>query len=142
MTDVTRAWPRIAGSGTRAVTVTPTDTELVEACLAGRRDAFDAMVEWHHRAVYRFCVRFVGRHEDARDLVQDCSSARIAGCSASRGTPRSAPGCNASASTSFEQGERARSADASPAERQGRPYRQLNGTEAMTRASGTRATSR
>lgn len=71
MTDVTRAWPRIAGSGTRAVTVTPTDTELVEACLAGRRDAFDAMVEWHHRAVYRFCVRFVGHHEDARHLVQD-----------------------------------------------------------------------
>lgn len=67
----TCAWPRIAGSGTEAVTLTPTDTELVEACLAGHHDAFDAIVERHHRAMYRFCLRFVGHHEDARHLVQD-----------------------------------------------------------------------
>jgi len=54
------------------VTVTnPTDAELVEACLAGRREAFDAIVERHRRHVYQLCYRFVGNHEDASDLAQD-----------------------------------------------------------------------
>jgi len=44
---------------------------LVEACLAGRRDAFDLIVERHRRAVYHLCYRFVGNHEDASDLAQD-----------------------------------------------------------------------
>jgi RNA polymerase sigma-70 factor (ECF subfamily) len=44
---------------------------LVEACLAGRRDAFDLIVERHRRAVYHVCYRFVGNHEDASDLAQD-----------------------------------------------------------------------
>ena len=44
---------------------------LVEACLAGRRDAFDLIVERHRRAVYQLCYRFVGNHEDASDLSQD-----------------------------------------------------------------------
>ena len=44
---------------------------LVEACLAGRRDAFDLIVERHRRAVYHLCYRFVGNHEDASDLTQD-----------------------------------------------------------------------
>ena len=44
---------------------------LVAACLAGRREAFDIIVERHRRAVYRLCYRFVGNHEDASDLSQD-----------------------------------------------------------------------
>jgi RNA polymerase sigma-70 factor (ECF subfamily) len=44
---------------------------LVEACLAGRRDAFDIIVERHRRAVYQLCYRFVANHEDASDLAQD-----------------------------------------------------------------------
>src|SRR5687768_18292324 len=44
---------------------------LVEACLSGRRDAFDLIVERHRRAVYQLCYRFVGNHEDASDLSQD-----------------------------------------------------------------------
>jgi RNA polymerase sigma-70 factor (ECF subfamily) len=44
---------------------------LVEACLAGRNDAFDLIVERHRRAVYQLCYRFVGSHEDASDLSQD-----------------------------------------------------------------------
>jgi len=44
---------------------------LVEACLAGRRDAFDLIVERHRRAVYQLCYRFVANHEDASDLAQD-----------------------------------------------------------------------
>ena len=54
------------------MTVTnPTDAELVEACLAGRREAFDVIVERHQRHVYQLCYRFVGNHEDASDLAQD-----------------------------------------------------------------------
>lgn len=47
------------------------DVALVEACLAGRRDAFDVIVERHRRHVYQLCYRFVGNHEDASDLAQD-----------------------------------------------------------------------
>jgi RNA polymerase sigma-70 factor, ECF subfamily len=44
---------------------------LIAACLAGRREAFDIIVERHRRAVYQLCYRFVGNHEDASDLAQD-----------------------------------------------------------------------
>jgi RNA polymerase sigma-70 factor (ECF subfamily) len=47
------------------------ERQLVAACLAGRRDAFDLIVERHRRTVYRLCYRFVGNHEDASDLAQD-----------------------------------------------------------------------
>jgi RNA polymerase sigma-70 factor, ECF subfamily len=47
------------------------ESQLVAACLAGRRDAFDLIVERHRRAVYQLCYRFVGNHEDASDLSQD-----------------------------------------------------------------------
>jgi len=54
------------------VTVTnETDAELVQACLAGRREAFDLLVERHQRHVYQLCYRFAGNHEDANDLAQD-----------------------------------------------------------------------
>lgn len=44
---------------------------LVDACLAGRTEAFDLIVERHRRSVYQLCYRFVGNHEDASDLAQD-----------------------------------------------------------------------
>jgi RNA polymerase sigma-70 factor, ECF subfamily len=44
---------------------------LVDACLAGRRDAFDLIVERHRRTIYQLCYRFVANHEDASDLAQD-----------------------------------------------------------------------
>lgn len=47
------------------------DRALVDACRAGRREAFDRLVGRHRRAVYRLCYRFVGNHEDATDLTQD-----------------------------------------------------------------------
>ena len=47
------------------------ESALVEASLAGRPGAFDAIVERHRRAVYQLCYRFVGNHEDASDLSQD-----------------------------------------------------------------------
>ncbi len=47
------------------------DRTLVDACLAGRREAFDAIVPRHQRQVYQLCYRFAGNHEDASDLAQD-----------------------------------------------------------------------
>ena len=47
------------------------DRALVAACLAGRIEGFDLVVERHKRSVYHLCFRFVGRHEDAADLSQE-----------------------------------------------------------------------
>ncbi len=47
------------------------ERELVAACVAGRLDAFDVIVERHRRTVYQLCYRFVGNHEDASDLSQE-----------------------------------------------------------------------
>jgi RNA polymerase sigma-70 factor (ECF subfamily) len=48
-----------------------TDDELVGACLDGRRDAFDVIVERHQKSVYHVCYRFTGNHADASDLSQE-----------------------------------------------------------------------
>jgi RNA polymerase sigma-70 factor (ECF subfamily) len=61
-------------SGAPATTATLAELDegqLVAACLAGRREAFDVIVERHRRTVYLLCYRFVGNHEDASDLSQD-----------------------------------------------------------------------
>jgi RNA polymerase sigma-70 factor (ECF subfamily) len=47
------------------------DPALVDEFLAGRREAFDVIVERHRRQVYLLCYRFAGNHEDASDLAQD-----------------------------------------------------------------------
>lgn len=47
------------------------DHALVRECLAGRRGAFDVLVERHRRHVYQLCYRFAGNHEDASDLAQE-----------------------------------------------------------------------
>lgn len=47
------------------------DRALVDACLQGRREAFDVIVRRHQRQVYGVCYRFVGNHEEASDLAQD-----------------------------------------------------------------------
>jgi RNA polymerase sigma-70 factor, ECF subfamily len=47
------------------------DGDVVEACLAGDREAFDTIVDRHRRHVYQLCYRYVGNHEDAADLAQD-----------------------------------------------------------------------
>src|SRR5713226_6209748 len=70
---LTRTWSMAerATPGCMVTVTNPTDAELVEACLGGRRDAFDTIVERHRRRVYQLCYRFVGNHEDASDLAQD-----------------------------------------------------------------------
>lgn len=47
------------------------DAALVRLAQAGRREAFDVIVQRHQRHVYQLCYRFVGSHEDAADLAQD-----------------------------------------------------------------------
>ncbi len=47
------------------------DRALVDASLAGRTEAFDAIVQRHQQAVYRLCYRFARSREDAMDLSQD-----------------------------------------------------------------------
>ena len=47
------------------------DRALIQAFLAGHRDAFDVIVERHRKHVYQLCYRFLGNHEDAADLTQD-----------------------------------------------------------------------
>src|SRR5207245_7759582 len=49
------------------------EAALVDACLSGRPEAFDVIVERHRRPVYQLCYRFVGNHEDASDLTQEIS---------------------------------------------------------------------
>jgi RNA polymerase sigma-70 factor, ECF subfamily len=62
------------------------DTALVEACLAGDREAFDVIVRRHQRNVYQLCYRFAGNHEDASDLAQDVFIRAYRGLRSFRGT--------------------------------------------------------
>src|SRR5919201_1926526 len=50
---------------------TADDAAVVAACVAGRTEAFDLIVERHRRHVYQLCYRFVGNHDDASDLAQE-----------------------------------------------------------------------
>jgi len=61
------------------------DHGLVDACLSGRPEAFDLIVERHKRAVYQLCFRFVRNHEDANDLSQDVFLRAYRGLRAFRG---------------------------------------------------------
>jgi RNA polymerase sigma-70 factor (ECF subfamily) len=47
------------------------DRALVEATLAGDRQAFGLFVERETRAVYRSCLRILGRPHDAEDVTQE-----------------------------------------------------------------------
>ena len=55
----------------RSLFVDMNEEQLVAACVAGHREAFEIIVERHRRTVYQLCYRFVGNHEDASDLSQD-----------------------------------------------------------------------
>jgi RNA polymerase sigma-70 factor (ECF subfamily) len=47
------------------------DRALVDAVLSGDRQAFGILVERETRAVYRACLRIVGRPHDAEDVTQE-----------------------------------------------------------------------
>ena len=61
------------------------ESQLIQACIAGRPDAFDVIVERHRRTVYQLCYRFVGNHEDASDLSQDVFLRAFRGLKSFRG---------------------------------------------------------
>src|SRR5438067_11334418 len=63
--------PDPAPASDRSLLVDMNEEQLVAACLAGHREAFEIIVERHRRTVYQLCYRFVGNHEDASDLSQD-----------------------------------------------------------------------
>ena len=63
--------PEVGTAANRAALAELDEGQLVAACLAGQREAFDLIVERHRRSVYLLCYRFVGNHEDASDLSQD-----------------------------------------------------------------------
>ena len=47
------------------------DRALVDAVLAGNRDAFSIVVERESSAVFRVCLRILGRPRDAEDAAQE-----------------------------------------------------------------------
>ena len=47
------------------------DRALVDAVLAGDRDLFRVLVEREQVAVYRTCLRILGRPHDAEDAAQE-----------------------------------------------------------------------
>lgn len=47
------------------------DQALIDACLAGHRDAFGPIVQRYGPQVYRVCYRFAGNQADASELAQD-----------------------------------------------------------------------
>lgn len=47
------------------------DANLVSRCLAGDKDAFDALVARYERPVYNLVYRVVGNHHDAQEITQD-----------------------------------------------------------------------
>ena len=47
------------------------DHSLVEACRAGRTEAFGVLVERYQRRLYPTVLRLVGSAEDAEDILQD-----------------------------------------------------------------------
>ena len=53
-----------------AAQTTPTD-QLIEACLQGDQQAWDAIVTRYRRRVFNVAYKFVGKHDEAEDLTQE-----------------------------------------------------------------------
>jgi RNA polymerase sigma-70 factor (ECF subfamily) len=62
-----------------------TDEDLVAASARGDRGAFDALVERHGDALFRFAVRRCGSERDAEDAIQDGLLAAWRGAATYRG---------------------------------------------------------
>jgi RNA polymerase sigma-70 factor (ECF subfamily) len=48
------------------------DEEIAAVAKQGDRSAFDALVNRHKAAIYRFVRRYIGHSDDAYDVLQDC----------------------------------------------------------------------
>src|SRR5262245_66431872 len=51
----------------------PTDAidALIQRCLAGDQQAWEAIVRQHRRKVFNIAYKFTGKHDEAEDLTQD-----------------------------------------------------------------------
>lgn len=47
------------------------ESALVRQAVAGRRSAFNALVECYQRRLYNYCYRMVGNADDASDMAQE-----------------------------------------------------------------------
>lgn len=63
-------WPaRVQGGSVAAFN---DDSGAVEQARDGNPEAFAAIVVRHEAAIYNFCYRMTGNHEDADDVTQEC----------------------------------------------------------------------
>ena len=51
--------------------MTPTDEELIAACLSGQSSAFGQLVQRHQDRLFNTLVGVLGSHDDARDVAQE-----------------------------------------------------------------------
>jgi len=49
----------------------PTDSELIADALAGRSQAFSALLDRHYMTIYRIAFKWSGNREDAEDIAQE-----------------------------------------------------------------------
>jgi len=57
------------------LTETDQDSEWVNKCVQGDREAFNALVEKYYKKIYNIAYRFVGDAEEANDLAQEIFAA-------------------------------------------------------------------
>ena len=62
---------RVSTAGSTASAGAVDDAVLVQACLDGQRDGFEALVRRHQRGVVNHLYRLVGKRDAAMDLAQD-----------------------------------------------------------------------
>lgn len=55
------------------------DEQLATAARSGDRSAFETLVRRHKARIYRFVRRYIGRADDAYDILQDCFVAAWSG---------------------------------------------------------------
>jgi RNA polymerase sigma factor (sigma-70 family) len=72
--------PRLPGQALRVLN----DEKLAAMVAGGRDDAFAALYQRHHQAVYRYCVSLLRQEADARDALQN---SMLAALSALRANP-------------------------------------------------------
>jgi hypothetical protein len=70
--------------------------DLLARAQAGDADAFGELVQPYLRELEVHCYRILGSVSDAEDVMQESLLAAWQGLAASRGGPRSAPGCTGS----------------------------------------------
>lgn len=66
-----RAWSEPARTGALHDLKSLTDSETVAAYLAGRKEAFDELVDRYQKRLLNFVARTIGDRERAEDLVQE-----------------------------------------------------------------------